>query len=168
MYTGINIKKFSAFAYTSVFCLRRILLVCLFMALHNQTIWLILSLNALQSFYFWYLTSVMPHEETIHNRLEILNELCIITMQYLMIFLINGSGIDPEVQWNVGTATMALVGFVFLVNFTFLIYLTINRLLFMLRVKKAKKAKMIEMARRNESKKLKFERDELNNARDLS
>jgi hypothetical protein len=140
MYAGTNSKKFTAFTYTSVFCLRRIFLVCIFMGLHNRSIWLIYALNGLQSFYFWYLTSVMPHEEMIHNRLELINELCIITIQYLMIFFITGSGVDPEKQWDIGTVTMCLVGFVFLVNFIVLVYLTVSRLLFVLRIKKAKKA----------------------------
>ena len=37
-----------------------------------------------------------PHEGSIHNRLEYFNEICLIAMQYLMIFFIPGGVIAPE------------------------------------------------------------------------
>ena len=43
-----------------------------------------------------YLTNVMPHEEAIHNKLEYFNELCLILMQYVMVFFIADTGITPE------------------------------------------------------------------------
>ena len=131
MYNGINTKKFTALMYTSLFCIRRLLLVCallvLQLVLQLHGFWLILVYNGLQSLYFWYMTSVRPHEETIHNKLEYFNELCVITMQYCMIYFISGSGVDPKIQWNIGIAAMVLVGFVFLVNMIALFYLTITR-----------------------------------------
>ena len=144
MYQGINTKKFAALMYTSIFCIRRLLLVCtllvLKLVLDIQGIWLILAYNGLQSLYFWYMTSVNPHVESIHNRLEYFNELCVISMQYTMIFFISGSGVDPEIQWNIGIAVMALVCFVFLVNVLALVYLTMSKLMLWCRVKKARMA----------------------------
>lgn len=138
MYAGIKIKKMVALTYTSVFCFRRLLLVVLFLAFRERSMVLLYAYNALQSFYFWYITSVEPHEEAIHNRLEIFNEFCVIMLQYLMIFHLYGSEVDPELQWHVGTATMSLIGFIFFVNFVALVYLAVSRICFMLRVRKAK------------------------------
>ena len=131
MYNGINTKKFTALMYTSLFCIRRLLLVCILLSLqlilNTSGFWLIIAYNGLQSLYFWYMTSVRPHEETIHNKLEYINELCVISMQYSMIHFISGSGIDPKIQWNIGIAAMVLIGTVFLVNIIVLIYLFICR-----------------------------------------
>jgi len=90
----------------------------------------------------------------IHNRLELFNELCFITMQYLMIFFIPSSGVDPEVQWKIGDVTMGLVGFVFLVNFIVLIYLTVSRIMLIFRVRKAKQAFLKAMVQRNALEKI--------------
>ena len=167
MYTSVKVNYFSSLTYTSVFCLRRLFLVCLFLGLHKHSIWLILTYNILQSFYFWYIIFVMPHEEIIHNRLELFNELCLMCIQYFMIPLIPGSGVDPEVQWNIGIVMMVFVGFVFLINFIVLIFMTVCRLIFFCRVKKARKAFIDSIVRRNAIKKLDTKK-ELNDARDVS
>ena len=58
MYGGIKTTKFSSLIYTSLFCLRRLLLVCILLVLQNHSVWLILCYNGLQSFYFWYMVLV--------------------------------------------------------------------------------------------------------------
>ena len=131
-----------------------------------QGIWLILSYNALQSLYFWYMTQVRPHEEKIHNRLEYFNELCVITMQYTMIYFLSGSGINPEIQWEIGIAVMTLVGFVFFVNMIALFYLTISKAIFWLRIRKIRKLKLKELETRKLLKKEKLKQarmEELDN-----
>ena len=146
MYSGIDTKKFLALMYTSIFCIRRLLLVCtllgLQLVLQTQGIWLILTYNGLQSLYFLYMTSVRPHEEKIHTKLEQFNELCVITMQYSMIYFLSGNGLDPKIQWDIGIAVMSLVGFVFLVNMIVLFYLAICRTILWLKGRKARKARL--------------------------
>lgn len=56
MYNGTKTQKIGSTTYTSAFCLRRLFLVCILLALRNHNIWLIYAFNALQSFYFWYMT----------------------------------------------------------------------------------------------------------------
>ena len=119
------------------------------------------------------MTLVVPHEETIHNRLEYFNELCLITMQYMMIFFISGSDLDPEFQWEVGKAVMSLVGLVFVTNVIALIYLTVCRIVFWCRVRKARQAYLKVKVRRgaiklSSSKSLALKQSaELNEARDI-
>ena len=47
MYSGIKTKKFQALMYTAIFCLRRLLLVCILLVLQDHRIWLILAYQAL-------------------------------------------------------------------------------------------------------------------------
>ena len=47
MYTGVKVTNNSAITYTSVFSLRRLRLVLLFLGLRNKSIWLICTYNAL-------------------------------------------------------------------------------------------------------------------------
>ena len=103
MYVGQKTKKVTAMMYTTVFCLRRLFLVCTLLVLYDERnepgmgIWLILAYNGLQSLYLWYMALVVPHEEPIHNRLEYFNELCLIMTQYTLVFFLVGNGISMEV-----------------------------------------------------------------------
>ena len=94
------------------------------------------------------MTRVMPHEETIHNRLEFFNELCVIGIQHMMIFFVSGSGLDPELQWDFGIVVIAIVALVFAVNVIALIYLTVQRIIFWCRVRKARQAYLRAKVRR--------------------
>ena len=94
IYQGIKTEHFAALIYTSVFSIRRLFLVLTLLALHNHDYWLILAYNVIQSAYFIYMATVKPHEAPIHNWLEIFNELCIIVIQYLIVFFVS-SIINP-------------------------------------------------------------------------
>lgn len=96
MYLGIK-KKLADLTYTSVFCFRRLLLVVIFFEFSSQrSTALLYAYNSLQSFYFWYIAFVKPHEDAIYNRLEIFSETCVITLQYLAMFHLYGGEVDPE------------------------------------------------------------------------
>ena len=99
MYNGQKTKKPTALLAILVFCQRRLFLVLSLLALRYQTIWLIYCFNLFQSLYWIYVTMVKPHTEGIHNRLEQFNELCLIALQYSMVFFIPGGSVDPEDQW---------------------------------------------------------------------
>ena len=86
------------------------------------------------------MTSFTPHEEAIHNQLEYFNELCVIAIQHLMFFFIAGSGLDPELQWDFGNLVILIVALVFAVNFIALIFLTVQRVIFWCRLRKARQA----------------------------
>ena len=76
----------------------------------------------------------------IHNRLEYFNELCLILMQYMMIFFIAGSTVDPEEQWVIGSFSMVLLGFVFFVNVVALMYLMVCRCMWLWKLRKSRLA----------------------------
>ena len=113
--------------YTQVFCIRRLLLVLMLLALHEKTYWLLQVYMVIQSLYFGYLTNVKPHEAPMHNILECFNELGLIVIQYMMFFFLVGT-LEPENQWDYGTATTAIIAFVFLVNIIVLATITVKRL----------------------------------------
>lgn len=61
-------------------------------------------------------------------------------MQYAMVFFIPLGGLtDPEFQWNVGNYAVAILGIIFAVNILSLIYITVRKIKFWLRVKKVRK-----------------------------
>ena len=78
MYVSVKTKSVISYASTPIFCVRRLLLVLSLLALRDQKYWLLSTYNVIQSLYLWYITMVKPHEDPIHNQLEIFNELCII------------------------------------------------------------------------------------------
>jgi len=55
------------------------------------------------------MTTIAPHEEPIHNRLEYFNELSCIMLQYMMVFFVSAGEISPEDQYSVGTVCMFLM-----------------------------------------------------------
>ena len=91
-------------------------------------------------------------------------------MQYMMFFFISSSSgrVDPEHQWHIGTAVMGLVAFVFLVNVITIIYLTVMRIIFWCKVRKARQAFLKARVRRNAMKRLPTAENALNDARQLS
>ena len=138
----------SSLTYTSVFCFRRLLLVVAFVIFGKNVIFVIVAYNVIDTFYFWYMTSVVPHEENIYNRLEYFAELCIILILYMMIFFLTGSDLDPLLQWDIGNFVIGIVFTVFAVNMMTLIYLTILRLILWCRIRKARKAYLLKKVRR--------------------
>ena len=90
------------------------------------------------------MTLVKPHTEVIHNALEYFNELSVLMMQYLMIFFLAGGQVEPEHQWQIGFAGMAILGLVFSVNIVALMYLTIRRIYIFCKLRKARQALMKE------------------------
>ena len=47
MYFGIKTKRFLSLIYTSIFCLRRLMLVLALLAFKDQGIWIILAFNGI-------------------------------------------------------------------------------------------------------------------------
>ena len=82
--------------YTLAFCLRRLLIVCALLWLQNKGVWLILAFNLLMSIYLMYMVHAVPYEGHVHNKLEYFNELCLISMQYMMIFFVPGGLIEAD------------------------------------------------------------------------
>ena len=73
----------------------------------------------------------------------------IISLQYLMYFFMAGSIVEPEYQWSISSAAIVILVLIFFVNFIALVYLTVCRLCFFWRVRKARKAFLKVRVRRN-------------------
>ena len=141
--------------YTFFFCIRRFLLVVAFLAFQDHQFWLIIAFNVLQSSYLLYMWHAFPHEGLIHNRLEYFNELCLICMQYIMVFFIQHSIISPEIQYEVGKLSIFLLILIFVVNLSSLVYLTIYKIRLWCRALKAKKLHRIAIKAQIEAAKKK-------------
>ena len=66
----------------------------------------------------------------------------------MMVFFVAGSDLDPELQWDVGTFVIVIVGVIFLVNVLALIYLSVLRIMFWCRIRKHRQAYLRRKVRR--------------------
>ena len=127
MYQGLKITDFAYQFYLSVFCIRRLFLVFALLLFYEKRFWLIIAYNGLQTLYYAYMVHFWPHEAPLDNWLEFFNEICLILLQYSMIFYI-GNTVDPLDQWKIGYCSMTVIAVIFFVNFAILVYLTIYKL----------------------------------------
>ena len=88
---------------------------------------------------------VVPHEGDIDNKIEYFNEICLINMQYLMVFFVPGSLIEPNVQWDIGIVSMVLLALIFTVNLLTLFHLTVIKIRLWCRKRKARRLQAILM-----------------------
>ena len=139
MYVGIKTNKLSSLAYSSTFCLRRLLLVAALGVLGKNEYFVLVAYHIIQTAYFWYMIDCVPHEEKNYNRLEVFAELCLIILQNIMILFIVGSNFDPLLQWNLGYVLTVTVVTVFLANLLFLIYSNCLKIIAFCRQRKAKR-----------------------------
>lgn len=121
MYDGVRVKNLTACLYTTVFCLRRLLIVLALMFLTGRnpyvliyTFLIILSLNYL------YLVEANVHTNVFMNRLELLSELSLIGVLYTALFFIKTNQLDAQVVWNSGLGTISVLAFSFIINFGFM------------------------------------------------
>ena len=130
MYEGIKTKKLVSALYTSVFCLRRMLLVLalLFLKEFDEFV-MIYAFLFICSANFVYLTMAMANTEDVLNRLEIVNELGLIAVLYTMLFFIRTNTLDALVVWDAGVGTIAVLGFVFLLNFGYMFSNSVRKLI---------------------------------------
>ena len=77
--------------------------------------------------YFAYISESQPNYESLLNRLEEFNELCLIAVHYTMLFYLYGSFVKPEVQKTVGYATVGIIVVIFIANFAYLLYTIISK-----------------------------------------
>ena len=47
LFDGIKINKFSALMYTSIFCIRRLLIVCILLVLKEKGVWIVYGYHVL-------------------------------------------------------------------------------------------------------------------------
>ena len=139
MYSGIKVKGRFPLTYTSVFCLRRLFIVCIFLMLDNHKYWLLIAINGLQSVYLEYMAKVRPHEENIHNRLEYINEVLLIAIQYMMLITLLAKEVNPEIRWVTGYVVAGLIALIFLINIAVLVYMNLLKIKAFLRMRRLKK-----------------------------
>ena len=138
MYEGIKTKKLESALYTPVFCLRRMLVVLALLFLKERDEFaMIYAFLIICSANFVYLTMAQANTEVILNRLEILNELGLIGVLYTMLFFIRTNTLDALVVWDAGVGTIAVLGFVFLLNFGYMFSNSVRKL-----IKESKEAYM--------------------------
>ena len=130
MYEGIKTEKLVSALYITVFCLRRMLLVLalLFLKEFDEFV-MIYAFLFICSANFVYLTMAMANTVEILNKLEIFNELGLIAVLYTMMFFIRTNRLDALVVWDAGLGTIAVLGFVFLLNFGYMFSNSVRKLI---------------------------------------
>mmetsp|Transcript_2855 Transcript_2855/g.3895 ORF Transcript_2855/g.3895 Transcript_2855/m.3895 type:complete len:96 (+) Transcript_2855:1830-2117(+) len=78
---------------------------------------------------FAYLTTAKANKERLMNWLEYLNELGLVGLLYAMLFFVKTNQLDAMVVWDSGTGTMTLLGFMFFVNFLYMMVNSLTKLI---------------------------------------
>ena len=121
MYDGIRVKNSIACLYTTVFCLRRLLIVLALMFLTGRNPYvLIYTFLIIMSLNYLYLVEANAHTNVFMNRLELLSELSLIGVLYTALFFIKTNQLDAQVVWNSGLGTISVLAFSFMINFGFM------------------------------------------------
>ena len=90
--------------YHTIFCIRRLLLIAIFMVTRfspKRYIIIMYLFVIVQSAYFLYISVYTPHIDGIDNFIEILNEGCLILLAYVALIIVNNFA-DPEIEWILG------------------------------------------------------------------
>ena len=114
-----------AFLYNVVFSVRRFSFVISLYYLKEEgknSMPILYSFLAIQSFYFIYLVLNMPHTDILFNLLEISN----VVLQMLTIYTLKGyittSILSPEVQWTLGYVSIGFIVLCAILNVAMLIF----------------------------------------------
>ena len=138
MYTGIRTDRMSSLAYSSVFCLRRLLMVASLGIFGRNEFFVIVIYLMIHSAHFLYMMDCAPHEENNYNSLEKLADFGLLALLYIMILFIVGSDFDPILQWDAGYLLGAIILIIFSANLGYLIYLNILKIIAFCRKRKEK------------------------------
>ena len=127
MYVNIGVSRVITILYTAIFSLRRLLLVLFLLWLQERNL-VVLSYAyfALYSLNFWYLTHAWPNLEKGINYLECFNELCLIGLNYIMIFFMYGTKVSPHDKWNAGLVAIVVIVVIYVTNICYLIVTTVT------------------------------------------
>lgn len=116
LYLNMNKQKNQVITYSSIFCLKR-LIIGLFTVYLNKSLTLNIYVNIFGNILFIkYLCDSMPMEFKYLNLMEIMNEICLSFFIYFL-FLFSDFVSDIEVRYKLGYLFIYLVIFIIAVNF---------------------------------------------------
>ena len=99
MYDGMRTESPTSSLYTSVFCIRRLLIVIVLLYVRGNEFLLIYMYLLIFSVNFFFLAEAQAHTEGFLNKLELLNELGLIGVLYNSLFFIKTNRLDAQVVW---------------------------------------------------------------------
>ena len=141
MYEGIKTDRALPAVYTSVFCLRRFMMVMALVFLKDSPFTMIYLYLAIYTANFTYMVHAAANEERIMNWLEYMSELSLIGLLYMMLFFIRMNQLDALIVWDAGVGAIAILGTCFFVNILYLVTTSC--------IKMRQKAKLILIRRAN-------------------
>ena len=99
LYQGIKVGSLSSLYYNAVFAVRRfdIVLVNLFFSIDSPLsgakrsfhLFKVLSFMGIQTMYLFFIHNVHPHNDSTFNKLELVNEYCMVALAYLSLNFVN-------------------------------------------------------------------------------
>ena len=122
MYDGVRAHNLTAALFTTVFCIRRLVMVlALLLMKDGDPFTLIYIYLLIMSLNFFYLVVASAHTEAFLNELELINELCLICVLYTLLFFVKANQLDTEVVWRSGVGTISVLSFMFFINFGYML-----------------------------------------------
>ena len=130
---GLRTNKAKCFLYHVWFCIRRLSFVlCFFITRYNTTqLECLYGILLIQSVYLVYIAENFPHIENVFNILELVNESLYIMTIYTLTGFVGSSGplvLNLGQQWLLGYITVTLIVIIYVINFVYMIVVTINRI----------------------------------------
>ena len=160
MYQGIKYNSFLALCYNAVFSVRRfdIVLINIYFTAgspiskfdRTQYLQKIFCFIFLQLIYLGYVHNVHPHDRSIFNKLEFINEYCMVALAYLMINFTKvvevlnpktNMPLPPNQELNsfIEYGAIAIILLMTLVNFIAMIKISFQKILIKCKRRKAEK-----------------------------
>ena len=125
MYDGIRTDKFTALCYAAISTVRRFDIVIMNQILTeksplglDRTLYFhkVISFLFIQYGYLSYIHTVKPHKEAIFNKLEFLNEYCMIALTFLMLNFTNILPFEINFDTKMEYAAIGIIAFMMTVN----------------------------------------------------
>ena len=86
--------------------------------------------------------TAFANQESLLNKLENFNELCLIVMIYIMFFFVKARQLYSSEVWDAGTATITLLGIIFLFNLIYLLGTTVKKFILHAKLSKIRRGKI--------------------------
>ena len=154
LWDGIRPDKWSALIYYFIFCYRRMIFIVALIFLNSWPSLQLLSKISMSVLSIVYILQVRPHDINLMNRMEQINEFCILAFDYHLLVLMykpqQPSEDHDEIMFNVGWSFIAIFTLFLMSNISILMLQSVRDIMRNRKKKKILKA-LEEQAKRHEN-----------------
>ena len=102
IYDGLDPRKSSGLMYFVIFCYRRLLYIFILVYMKDWPAMQVFTKIYVTLISMFYILKVQPHDDSFTNKMEVINESCILLFNYHLLLLLNSPGGPPELPFQLG------------------------------------------------------------------